>query len=394
MKLVAYGPKEWSLIPTPADAPTVPSGCVLLKPLAVGICGSDYKMYCGSDFYWGSNGRCKRGGVVVGHEFVGEIVAIAPDLVATHQSTSSTEHTDNNAFNYSSFKPGQLVCVEQAVQCCSPGDPSPFFAATPCWHCQNGGKNKCDKLTILGQGADGGASTWTILQHPHLHPVPLGISAEQAVLAEPLAVSVHAVDRVTPFIDPSTSVVCVSGGGMVGLGIIAALRHAHPSCRIILLEPLEFKRVHALKMGVNAALAPTAPLTNLEPTLQTLVDARGGVDIFFEASGNPASLQLGFHHLRKRGVLCHVGIFKDGNVSLDFNLVSAGKELTIVGSSLGRGAWGRSLEIIKNGGMAGIVTHKLALSDWQRGIALVDPDNDAERETEKCIKVILDPQGL
>jgi threonine dehydrogenase-like Zn-dependent dehydrogenase len=388
MKLVAFGPHDWRLLDhQPENIFDIPPGHVLLRPTAVGICGSDFKMYVGSEFYWGPNGRCKNGGVTVGHEFVGEILAIAPDLLLKTNLVDFTQDAD--AHDYSKFSINQLVCVEQAIQCCSDSTTS----ASSCWHCQNGGKNKCDKLTILGQGADGGAASFTLLKHPHLHPIPQGMKSQDAVLAEPLAVSIHAVDRVASVVPLGTSshnVICISGGGMVGLGIVSALKHLYPSCQVIILEPMEYKRKKALELGAHAANHPDEPFSNLS-SLKNLIDEKGGVDVYFEASGNPTSLQRGFNLVRKRGVICHVGIFKNGNVSLDFNLVSAGKELTIVGSSLGRGAWQRALQIINQGGLDGIVTHTLPLKEWERGLSMVDPDNVVGREAEQCIKVVLLP---
>ena len=59
MKAVrAYGPKDYRLerdVPLP-----VPSeGEYLMQVKGVGICASDVKMFVGSDFYWGKNGRVK-----------------------------------------------------------------------------------------------------------------------------------------------------------------------------------------------------------------------------------------------------------------------------------------------------------------------------------------------
>lgn len=129
--------------------------------------GSDLKMYDGSDFYWGDNGRARRG-VIPGHEFVGSVVEIDP-TIAREQSIAV----------------GDVVVAEQLLAC-----------RDRCWFCKNGMEHKCDQLVIYGQGVDGSMAEYMIYQKGSwLHKVPKEISPIYAVLAEPVAVSVRAVDR-------------------------------------------------------------------------------------------------------------------------------------------------------------------------------------------------------
>ncbi|CAF4544213.1 unnamed protein product, partial [Rotaria sp. Silwood1] len=83
--VIANGPKDYKLI-YDKPIPTIQDGEVLVRVLTSGICGSDLKMYEGSEFYWGIGGRARRG-VIPGHEFVGLVVDIDPSI-ARDQSIS------------------------------------------------------------------------------------------------------------------------------------------------------------------------------------------------------------------------------------------------------------------------------------------------------------------
>jgi len=124
-------------------------------------------MYEGTDFYWGVGGRARRG-VIPGHEFIGSVVEIDPSI-ARDQSMSI----------------GDVIVAEQLVAC-----------RDQCWFCKNGMEHKCDKLVIYGQAVDGSMAEYMIYQKGSwLYKVPKDLSPIYAVLAEPVAVSVRAMDR-------------------------------------------------------------------------------------------------------------------------------------------------------------------------------------------------------
>lgn len=124
-------------------------------------------MYDGSEFYWGIGGRSRRG-VIPGHEFIGLVVNIDPTIA----------HSE-------SISIGDVVVAEQLLAC-----------RDQCWFCKNNMEHKCDKLIIYGQGVDGSMAEYMIYQKGSwLHKVPPELSPTYAVLVEPLAVSLRAMDR-------------------------------------------------------------------------------------------------------------------------------------------------------------------------------------------------------
>jgi hypothetical protein len=63
--------------------------------------------------------------------------------------------------------------------------------------------------------------------------------------------------------------------------------------------------------------------------------------------GSPDSVSFGLDIVRKCGKFIHVGIMLNGNITVDWNLISARKELTVIGSSLGVGAWPKAFKLLQ-----------------------------------------------
>lgn len=117
---------------------------------------------------------------------------------------------------------------------------------------------------------------------------------------------------------------------------------------------------------------------------EVVTDGRGGPDVYFECTGNPSSIPQGLSLVRKCGTFCHVGICKQPDCCADWNAISAGKELTVIGSNLGYGCWDRAFDIVASGVMDPIVTHAYTLEEYIDALELVQDPID-------CIKVIVDP---
>ncbi|KAJ3416321.1 hypothetical protein HDV05_002261 [Chytridiales sp. JEL 0842] len=358
--LIAHGPKDYSLTSThPISLTNLPENHIVIEVAAAGICASDSKMYQGGEFYWGPGGRAKRG-VVPGHEFAGYVYAAGP-----------------NGFNHFNVKEGDLVVIEQ------------FLACQTCWHCEDGGENKCDQLAIFGQKVDGAMAEYMIIPpHAYVHLAPRTMNPYLAVLAEPLAVSVHAVMDRCPKLKEDDTVV-VSGSGMIGLGILATLKYVYPKTKVIMLDNFSFKLHMSTREGADVAICVKNKSEQeiLELILPHCGARRGGCDVFFECTGNPVSIATGLHLLRKRGNMVHVGLCKETTVTANWNHISAGKELTIYGSSLGHNAWTLALKMLEKGGvLKNVVTHIFSLEDFEEALKLAFG-------TEECVKVVVDPRN-
>src|SRR4028118_2248396 len=85
------------------------------------------------------------------------------------------------------------------------------------------------------------------------YKVPRSIPVEHAVFIEPLACSIHAVQRGTIQFE---DVVVIAGAGPLGLGMIAAARLKHPSL-LIALDLDETRLAVARACGADLGLNPS-----------------------------------------------------------------------------------------------------------------------------------------
>ena len=150
---VLHGPRD---IRMEKREPLTPAaGEVVVRVSASGLCGTDYRIWSGD--------RPVSYPLIMGHEFIGEITRVGPDV-----------HT---------LRPGQKVAVE------------PNFSCGVCPLCRESNRNLCLSRTAVGIDVNGGFAEQARLPARCCWPAPAGISDDQLMLAEPLAVVVRAVAR-------------------------------------------------------------------------------------------------------------------------------------------------------------------------------------------------------
>lgn len=230
------------------EDPSPGPGQVLIKPLACGICGSDIHLLetqaSMPDFI---------PPLVMGHEFVGEVVDYGTD----------TEQR---------FQPGTVVTSVPYLD--HPSGPQ-LIGVSPLAH--------------------GALAERMLLQEARLVQVPVELPVNYAALAEPLAVGTHAVNvaRMRP-----TDVALVIGCGPVGLAVIAALRAVGVG-PIIAADLSEARRKLAEAIGADTVLdpavtSPYATWTELAgpelPNSCLILEDQEPASVVFECVGVPGVL--------------------------------------------------------------------------------------------------------
>jgi erythritol/L-threitol dehydrogenase len=337
--VVCHGPNDYTLeeVPVPEPGP----GSALIKVEAVGICASDLKCYHGAAKFWGGEGRAPyvERDVIPGHEFVGTVVSL-----------------DDEAGARWGVAVGDRVLSEQIV---------------PCWecrYCRRGEYWMCGPHAVYGfKHRTPGAMASYMVYPPDaiVHRISPDLPAHHAAFAEPLACSLHAVERADIHFD---DVVAVAGCGPIGMGMVIGAAAKSPR-HIIALDNFDSKLEVAKLCGadVTVNVAKDDPLD----VVAELTDGYG-VDVYLEGSGHASAVGQGLRLLRKLGTYVEYGVF-GSDVSVDWSVISDDKELDVRGAHLGPHCWPKAVRMLESGTlpMDRICTHQLPLADFKQGFDLV-----------------------
>ncbi len=324
--------------------PKAKKGELLIKMQACGICAGDLKAYHGGVRIWGTTleNRYIEAPSIGGHEFVGTVEEIGEGV--------------------SGFAIGDRVVSEQVV---------------PCWECDFCKQGKywmCQGSAVYGfkQMCQGGFAEYVCLPAGSInHKVPASFSTEQAVLIEPIACGMHALELANIGHD---DVVVIAGLGCIGLAMVSMARLALPKAIIgIDMKPKRLKM--AAEFGADAAFNPATD--DIAGYISELTGGKG-CDVYIEASGSPVSVTQGLNLLRNLGRYVQMGVFGE-EVKADWNVIGDGKELTIKGSHLSALTYNSVIKGIESGLIKtdGLISHILPLADWQKAFETAEKDPEA-----------------
>lgn len=269
MKALVYeGPWRMALaeLPEPVPGP----GEVLLRSLAVGICGSDVHGFTGE------SGR-RKPGMVMGHEAVGEVVALGPGATR--------------------FRKGDRVAVYNIHACGN------------CRYCAAEQEQLCPDKKVLGVNAGkwGAMAEYFTFPETGLFKLPRTLDPAIGVLAEPIAVGVHALNLMRPEPDHTLAIV---GAGTIGLGLAIAAK-AHGMRHVYAFDKVPEKLALVEAFGA-------LPFNVDHPGAVADVRARTsgrGVDGVFEAVGTSATVRMSYDLCALSGTLVLIG-----NIAQEFTL--------------------------------------------------------------------------
>jgi erythritol/L-threitol dehydrogenase len=350
--IVCHGPEDYRLEERPVPDPGPEE--VLVRVKLAGICASDMKCYHGAPMFWGDEtraGYCQPP-VTPGHEFVGQVVALG-----------------EGAGDKYGLKLGDMAISEQIVPCgyCR------FCRSGQYWMCANG------NVYGFRQKAYGAMAEYMLFPRNSLnYRIPETLSLEDAVFIEPLACSIHAVDRGN--IKPG-DVVVIAGAGPLGLGMVAAARLKGPGM-LIALDLIDNRLEVAKACGADLTMNPDK--LDVVAEVRKLTEGYG-CDVYIEATGNPAAVPQGLQMVRNLGTFVEFSVLRDA-VTVDWTIIGDTKELDILGSHLGPYCYPRAIEMLAKGllPIRQIVTHQFPLSAYQGALDLVGAG-------DQSIKVALAP---
>jgi 6-hydroxycyclohex-1-ene-1-carbonyl-CoA dehydrogenase len=286
-------------------------------------------------------------------------------------------HTDLHYLDHGvpTFKPppiilgheasGTVATVGEGVTDWSEGDRVLIPAVLSCGRCRfcrMGRENLCERLEMLGNHIDGAYAEFVAVNASELVAVPEEISLEKAsVIADAVSTPYHAVKhrgRVR-----TGDAVAVVGCGGVGLNIVQCAAAA--GGRVIAIDLNEERLEIARRLGAEETINPEG-VERLDKHVRKLTG--GGVDVAFEAIGQPRTIEMAFSLLRKGARLCVIGF------SHEPATIPVGKlmffELELVGSlGCGRGDYPEIVELVRQGKLQldPVVSGTIPLEDIEEG---------------------------
>lgn len=289
------------------DVEPVGPGQVEVAIEAGGICGSDLHYYNHGGF-----GAVRiREPMILGHEVAGTIKALGEGV--------------------SGLAVGDRVAV------------SPSRPCNECEYCLKGQQNHCLNMRFYGSAMpmphiQGAFRQRLVAQAWQCHKVADGVSIHEAAMAEPFAVTLHAVTRAGALTDKR---VLVTGCGPIGaLAIIAA--RAHGAREIVATDVMDAVLKKALDVGADRVIN----VADNADQLSAYSANKGYFDVQFEASGNQSAVRAGLEALRPRSTVVQLGL--GGDVSIPQNMVVA-KEIEMKGTFRFHEEFGLAVDFINKG---------------------------------------------
>jgi 2-desacetyl-2-hydroxyethyl bacteriochlorophyllide A dehydrogenase len=311
---------------------------------ATGVCGSDLHIY---------HGRVQiEPGFILGHEFVGTVVA-AGDAV--------TEVSEGDRV---------LGCY------CS--------ACGNCFFCRRGDYHKCDEGRVFGHGQtlgslQGAQAEQVLVPHANLtlRRVPEGMSDEAALFAgDVMGTGYHAIADAG--LEPG-DVAVVLGLGPVGLCAVQAAQAAG-AARVIAIDAVDDR----LRMAKSFGAEPVH-LTEDDPRAAVKQATGGrGADVAVDAVGHPDALELACRIARKAGTVSAVGVYAE-RVQVHMGIVWI-KALTLkTGHANVIGHVDRVLSMMDAGVLdpTPLVTHHMPLAEAAEAYAVYD--------RREALKIVMTP---
>lgn len=326
------------------DVPSPANDEVLIKVIAVGVCGSDIHYY--------EHGKIGKYVVekpmILGHECSG-IVAAAGE-------------------NVKRFKVGDRVAVEPGVTC------------GKCSFCKEGRYNLCPQVEFLATPpVDGAFSQYIKHREDFLFPIPDHLSFEAAALNEPFSVGIHAAKRAK--LQPG-STVALMGMGPVGLmGVVAA--KAFGAAAIIVSDLEENRLEAAKKLGATHAVN----VKDGDPAEQILRITEGkGVDTTFETAGHPAALSSALTSVKRGGKMVIVGLPPQDHIEMNIPFI-ADNEVDIYGVFRYANTYPQGIEFLSSGisEVDSLITDRYSLKDTKKAM------EQARTNKHESLKVVVYP---
>jgi len=324
MKALVKAKAEEGLWLEDVPVPEIGINDVLIKVDRTAICGTDIHIYNWDN--WAQ--QTIPVPMVVGHEFVGEIVEVGSNVI--------------------DFHPGEIVSGEGHVVC------------GRCRNCMAGRRHLCAHTSGIGVNRAGAFAEYVALPMSNVWEHRPGIDLDVAAIFDPFGNAVHTALQ----FDLLGEDILITGAGPIGAMAAAVCKYAGAR-HIVITDQNPWRLELAAKMGA------TRTVNILEETLTDVCSELGmaeGFDVGLEMSGSPQAFADMVKTMCHGGKISMLGIPAEP-APVDWNRIIFNM-LTIKGI-YGREmyeTWYKMSVMVENGlDLSGIITHRFDYTDFQQG---------------------------
>lgn len=325
---------------------------VIVKVKAAGICGTDVHIYAAKPSLMNRMGKALP--LTIGHEFCG--------------------HIEDVGSGVEGLQKGQFVSAEMHWTC------------GQCYNCRTGNGHWCLSQTVGGIDQPGAFADFVRLPASAIVPLPPDLAVEVAAYLDAIGNSVYTARSV----DVVGKDVAVLGAGPLGI-LAVALCRLMGAKKIYVTDISDYVLKVAKEEGADEVFNVKDEKQHQEfLKIATSDPTKCGLDAVLEMSGAASAYADAFKVLRMGGDLSLLGL-PSGDLSVNFSADVVMKGLTIHGI-FGRrifNTWTDMLALLQGEFLntaKRIVTHHMALSDFERGFQT--------KLAGEGLKVVLYPGGL
>ena len=260
--------------------PKIKNGESIVRVSASGICGSDMHAYHGKD-----DRRVPP--LILGHEISGII--------------------------YKGKESGKKVVLNPLITC------------SLCDYCKSGREHLCKERIILGMNRpierQGGFAEYVSIPEKNIFELPKKLSMKEAPIAEPCAVSLHAVElgEKELFKSIKDSKALVIGAGAIGL-LCGLILSKVKNCKdIVIVDPNDKRLKKSLKY---------LDADGFEPNSKSILN--DCFDIVFDTVGLEITRKQAIRAIKPGGIIIHIGLTQPSG-SFDFRKTTL-QEITFIGT--------------------------------------------------------------
>jgi 2-desacetyl-2-hydroxyethyl bacteriochlorophyllide A dehydrogenase len=312
-------------MPRPEIGPTD----ILVRVAAGSLCGSDVHVYEWTPSYYFMSLP-----IILGHEFSGQVVQVG----------SEVKHV----------QVGERVSALPSMPC------------GRCANCRTGRSSSCTMRLSPGMMTDGFFAEYgRLTTAAEIFKLPEEVSYEAAALLEPFAVSLNAVDISGFKIGQKTAVL---GPGPIGLFTMQVLRAAGAATIMMVGAEGDARR---LEMAERLGADLSVNITHDDPIKRAKAIAPQGLDIVYEATGNPKSIAQALEMVRRGGKVVLIGIHS-GPATFDPTPLVRGAKSIIGAYAYTVETWQRAIGLFTNHTVdpEAVISHRVALEDADQGFQL------------------------